>query len=670
VQRNFRRKYTYKGIVYITEYTGEEVTSYAIPVTLQTVPISRELQEINDQALITISSDKSVWKSNTVIVVDTSGSMRSCDVFDTKTRLDAVWLSIALDYVAERLESGGGNEYDVISIVSMGPRANIIIKEHPTTWVLYNRIVNFYNHKIIQPYSHGNYIPSIDMAEKLLYENPIASCALGLCFISDGKPSDHITLQNNTEDVKNIVTDRVASLAKKFGRRLQFDAVGIGSADDFNLLEAMVEAAADYGAKASFSLPSLSSSAMGNVLKSFATSMTSTQTEMTCISTKKQLAVKDVIRESRQKARERIICVYPSDYFIYQASNVQRFSWTSHRDSNGKWRGSFEPICLQDENASFVAFHKCVFGEGGERLVHRFYELDQDGKSIVGGAFVAKESRFVATSEENENHGNEKEREKFVKIFCNTQQLAARIAEEFNEKLYWLRRVDDATPRVHFLECSVYKMKDNRWGDLSVLVEPRLDEEKWYKWNSNNGYVDGMKEVPKFDAHELKDLVFKLENLELDAIGEENEEEEEEEENEGEEETEVNDNVTKVATGFDPIVFTPFQVAQAFSCFSFWATGRKRLICDLQGVFDEKENVLKLSDPVIHYCDRNKTGKRMVHGRTDRGSKGVAMFQKTHECNHLCRLVTGSFKRKWRRDKENKHNEENAALCSVTTSNV
>lgn len=50
----------------------------------------------------------------------------------------------------------------------------------------------------------------------------------------------------------------------------------------------------------------------------------------------------------------------------------------------------------------------------------------------------------------------------------------------------------------------------------------------------------------------------------------------------------------------DTIVFTPSEVAQAFSHFSYWSSGRKRLICDLQGVYDEDENVLKFSDPVIH----------------------------------------------------------------------
>ena len=48
----------------------------------------------------------SLWKSNTVIVIDTSGSMRQNDVWGSRDRLDAVWLSIALDFVATRLENG------------------------------------------------------------------------------------------------------------------------------------------------------------------------------------------------------------------------------------------------------------------------------------------------------------------------------------------------------------------------------------------------------------------------------------------------------------------------------------------------------------------------------------------------------------------------------------
>jgi hypothetical protein len=37
---------------------------------------------------------------------------------------------------------------------------------------------------------------------------------------------------------------------------------------------------------------------------------------------------------------------------------------------------------------------------------------------------------------------------------------------------------------------------------------------------------------------------------------------------------------------------------QAFSHFSYWATGRKHLVCD-QGVYEEKANMIMFSDPGI-----------------------------------------------------------------------
>lgn len=112
-------------------------------------------------------------------------------------------------------------------------------------------------------------------------------------------------------------------------------------------------------------------------------------------------------------------------------------------------------------------------------------------------------------------------------------------------------------------------------------------------------------------------------------------------EDEEEEEEDDSDNVPRS----ELYCFTPSEVAQAFSHFSYWATGRKRLICDLQGVFDEEGNVLKLSDPVIHY--HSHTNRRFVHGRTDRGWKGMGMFFETHHehCGRLCRLVTRGFRR-------------------------
>lgn len=148
---------------------------------------------------------------------------------------------------------------------------------------------------------------------------------------------------------------------------------------------------------------------------------------------------------------------------------------------------------------------------------------------------------------------------------------------------------------------------------------------------------------PKISAEELQNAENKLQNLDLGAI----EEGDEEEETDSISETSSLEHqyISKVP----PISFAPFEVAQAFSHFSYWATGRKRLICDLQGVYDEKSNKLMLSDPVIHYYNHRKCYKVNTHGRTDLGKAGITKFFATHECSKLCHLVTKGFRVKTQR---------------------
>ena len=74
----------------------------------------------------------------------------------------------------------------------------VIDKSHPLSCrepiglSLYNRLVEI--HRKVKPRSHGNFLPSLDQAEKLLrddFHQP--GTALCLVFLSDGKPSDNAT---------------------------------------------------------------------------------------------------------------------------------------------------------------------------------------------------------------------------------------------------------------------------------------------------------------------------------------------------------------------------------------------------------------------------------------------------------------------------------------------
>ena len=614
--------YDYKDIEYWVDInTGKELTTFAKPLTLK--PVKNIAPRIT-----AASQDPRKWTSNTVFVVDTSGSMREADVWGTRNRLDAVWVSLALDYIAHRLETGTAGSTDMISVVLMGDSSTVLIKEQPTSWELYNQIVDVYSKKKVPPRSHGNYAPSLEQAKELLLSNTNASCAAALLFLSDGKPSD-------LGDKKQIIEDSVRSLSEKFGRRLTFTAVGIGDLENFDTLNQMVEVAWDYGVQAEFRLPSFTSSSIGEVFTSSAQSLTTTQTEMTDLGTLKQRPLRDVARESRTRANQEITEVNLHEFFVYPISKVRRLRYKEWYDDDYSKRYSYAETDLECKETKYVALNKKAFGEGAERFAFRFYEIAEDRKTIIGKVMVAKESRLVL-------EGGEKERDKFVRTFCQTQQLARRLAQEFNDKLDRLRRVDKNTPRISFLDCSVYELDDVNLGKQSVLVEEKLDHNAWYKWNANNGYVEGMKKAPTFSFEAMRSAMDHLSKLEsLDIIEEDEEDEEEsEDENEGSGPSNGRCEVT-------PVKFSPGEVAQAFSHFSYWASGRKRLVCDLQGVFDEKENLLKFSDPVIHYYNQYREDRRGIHGRTDRGRKGMALFFDTHKdhCGHLCRLVNGGFRR-------------------------
>jgi hypothetical protein len=94
----------------------------------------------------------------------------------------------------------------------------------------------------------------------------------------------------------------------------------------------------------------------------------------------------------------------------------------------------------------------------------------------------------------------------------------------------------------------------------------------------------------------------------------------------------------------ESIFVTPSEVAQAFSHFSYFHSGKKIVLCDLQGEYDKREKLFRFTDPVIHYYDRHNPGKRSLYGRTDFGRKGIETFMDNHKCNRLCQLVTGGFR--------------------------
>mmetsp|Transcript_19492 Transcript_19492/g.49566 ORF Transcript_19492/g.49566 Transcript_19492/m.49566 type:complete len:92 (+) Transcript_19492:551-826(+) len=89
------------------------------------------MQAAHERACAKLKADQSSWTSHTVVVVDQSGSMRKTDVTGSASCADAVWLTLALDYVGKLLESAHASASDVISVVGMSINSKVLLDHKP-----------------------------------------------------------------------------------------------------------------------------------------------------------------------------------------------------------------------------------------------------------------------------------------------------------------------------------------------------------------------------------------------------------------------------------------------------------------------------------------------------------------------------------------------------------
>lgn len=91
--RRPRWKYTFADTVYVTEDDGvTEVTSYILPLSLTKAVVTSQDGAMHDALVRKLQACPSIATSHTVVVVDQSASMLTCDVDNYKTRSDAVYL--------------------------------------------------------------------------------------------------------------------------------------------------------------------------------------------------------------------------------------------------------------------------------------------------------------------------------------------------------------------------------------------------------------------------------------------------------------------------------------------------------------------------------------------------------------------------------------------------
>lgn len=505
--------------------------------------------------------------------------MRTCDVHGFRSRSDAAYGTLALDFIAEQLYAKGDEiMIDAVTIIEMNDCGTILYDRVPLDWILFNNLI--VRQKDCTPKSHGNYNPCIGLVKSIIIEDlekyrsqAIEEDDLPLytvVFLSDGKPSDHLS---HEASIRNQMITKISSM---LGKKFVLLCMGIGSrGTDFEELERMILIAKYNGAsdESSFVHAGLSPAAISNAFSSLATSTTATRTRLLA----GEESVKKVDKKFTMRERGIASDKCPSTKFT---NGIKRFKFDpkKHKMRKYPWRW------VQFVNKATKCFEKedHPFGKGAERLAYRFYEVTKENGQWkrLGKFRVAKESKKV----QNDDKGS---KEKFHFHFCKVQYTANDFANEFNEVVKKTKTLHPAEkdelkpPPIKFLTCSVYEYVQGRYK-YGYLVETYL-KGKYIKFSNNNG-----SEKRRFDNFPTLSL-----------------------------------QVGKV-----PIA----DFLHAFSHWVFYTTG-EMIVCDLQGILDMegRSPVFRLTDPAI-----NTKSRRHQFGRTDIGWRGIKNFCRRHQCNKVC----------------------------------
>ena len=661
----------YDGIVFITDETmRREITSY--PAPLAEAPVDRDQLENHAKTKQVIDHKPDLCSTHTVLVVDNSGSMATHDIDLYRCRQTAAYTMTALEFIAEQMFNGTASNRDLFSLVEFSRTAKIVFAREPLSWVLYNKLLSRRDQRTFEKRqsaqtddvfgSNSNYLPALEQAEKLLAEGNHETCALNLYFLSDGAPTDASHLGLTPDALKRKLVQRMKTIASRFGNQLNIQLVGFGSSfSDFSTLRSMAQAAnkGPEEAKAEF----LFCDKMANKMRTAASSLIASSS-LTRTSLMEQAAVGKSRRTMRSVASEKVTGAY-SDWRFYRIQRHVIFDPLTgdFAEYNGLPYGALrynnndrdvkEVERRQRNPPKLLGINSAHCGMGAERVAFRCQLADgrRSPMDFVLGPMVAKETKLVERVEEHVE---------FHRAFCETQDLAQHLADEFNKRLQALFDYDKSkTPKISFLECSVLVLEDREWknGERGVLVEKMLDTNKfkWTKWNDNAGGVNGS--VAPIDV-DIEFAKLKSPNRGFDGVGtglgavaEGDSDEEEESDVSNDEKTapiprfglprqrQINDTGSTVTL--------PSDYLQAFTHFTYLYTSKKVMVCDLQGIYntDMCPPTFELSDPAIHYASRK--GRQMVFGRTDKGKEGMQLFFNTS----ICKFLQLSKKNKnWRKD--------------------
>eukprot|EP00923_Selenidium_pygospionis_P005567 GHVN01009421.1.p1 GENE.GHVN01009421.1~~GHVN01009421.1.p1 ORF type:complete len:466 (+),score=27.29 GHVN01009421.1:149-1546(+) len=404
-----RFKYTFADTVYITDATStQEITSYVLPLKIEQLDISNDEKLLHENFKNALKQHPHKVQSHIICILDQSGSMRTCDVDDFRTRSDLVFATLALDSLGNMIDSGKATGLDVASIIEMNEIATLQFDREPLTNCLYNKLIQ--RSESTCPRSHGCYSPALSLARKQAIKCP--ACAVFMFLLSDGRPSD--------PHHKEKMHETLRFLGAKFGKRFVFCGVGIGkAAGDFSILRRLCETVKPY-AQGLFMGQASSSAQLSSTLLTITQTYSTLRDNVSALAGHEGRTLRPICRVEFSFQRS------DADWHkCFRGVKIKRIErrWDPRIQHPGisyrRWR--WVDGVSQSYDFARIRFLKQRFAEGAKRLVFKFNEVNSKGEA-VGPILVAKDSRYL------KNRDNED----FHRSFCVTQRKAAELADAFN----------------------------------------------------------------------------------------------------------------------------------------------------------------------------------------------------------------------------------------------
>lgn len=113
----------------------------AFPAPLNLAPVDELSYNDHKGAKDVIAKKPELCSSHTVLVVDTSGSMKTHDIVLHRDRQVAAYSTLAIEYVAEQLFNETANNRDVVSLIEFNNTAQVVFEREPVSWVLFNKLL-------------------------------------------------------------------------------------------------------------------------------------------------------------------------------------------------------------------------------------------------------------------------------------------------------------------------------------------------------------------------------------------------------------------------------------------------------------------------------------------------------------------------------------------------